>query len=201
MREKILHKASELFITLGVKSVTMDDLAERMAISKKTIYDFYANKYELIKATTDFLFEKIMNQINSICVSESNSPIHNLFEINTFICNQLNEDNNTEYQLQKYYPEVYESLHVKKLGAVTEGITENIERGIKMGLYRKDIDIPTLARFYYNGTNTLKDQTIFPKEQYKISQLMHTFLIYHIRAISTPKGLKELENYLQKNSK
>jgi AcrR family transcriptional regulator len=200
MRDKILHKASELFLTLGVKSVTMDDLAERMAISKKTIYEFYANKYDLIKATTEFIFEKVICEIDGICNKDKQNPIQNLFEINQYIHQKLKEDNNTEFQLQKYYPDIYETLYEKKFNVVIEGITENLEKGIAMGLYRKDINIHVISRFYFNGTNTLKNPHIFPNEDYKVSELIHEYLVYFIRAIATPKGLKELEKYIKKNN-
>lgn len=198
MRDKILHKASELFLTLGVKSVTMDDLAERMAISKKTIYEFYANKYDLIKATTEFIFEKVICEIDGICNKDKQNPIQNLFEINQYIHQKLKEDNNTEFQLQKYYPDIYETLYEKKFNVVIEGITENLEKGIAMGLYRKDINIHVISRFYFNGTSTLKNPQIFPIEEYRVSELIHEYLVYFIRAIATPKGLKELEKYIKK---
>jgi AcrR family transcriptional regulator len=201
LKDKILHKAGELFITLGVKSVTMDDLAEKMAISKKTIYEFYPNKYDLIKATTEYLFEKIMDEINEICDKDKTSPIKNLFEINRYVNQRLNEDSNTEFQLQKYYPDIYAELSEKKFKVVIEGITENLEIGIDRGLYRKDIDIPTISRFYFIGQGTLKNRDLFPQDHFKLSQLVEQYLIYHIRAIATDKGIKKLENYLKKNDK
>lgn len=200
MRQKLLHKASELFLTLGVKSVTMDDLAENMAISKKTIYEFYANKYDLVKATTEFIFEKIMLEIEQICDEDNESSIKNLFAINKYVNKQLKEDINTEYQLQKYYPDIYAELSAKKFKVIIEGITENLEKGVENGLYRKDINIPMVARFYYIGHTTLKNKEIFPSEHYKLNNIVKQYLIYHIRAIATEKGIEELEKYLKNNT-
>jgi AcrR family transcriptional regulator len=200
VRDKILHTASQLFISMGVKSVTMDDIAERMAISKKTIYEFYENKYELVKATTFYLFENITNQIKSICDNHAECPIVNLFEINIFLREQLKDDNSPVlYQLKKYYPEIYEDLHLKKFAIITEGITENLERGIQLGLYREDINIPIIARFYYTGIDSINNNEIFPIDQFKSSHLTRSYLIYHIRAIATHKGIEELENYIKTN--
>lgn len=197
MKDKILHKASELFLTLGVKSVTMDDLAEKMAISKKTIYEFYTNKYDLIKATTEYLFEKVMCEIDSICDNDKESPIKNLFEINKYVNKQLKEDNNVEYQLQKYYPDIYAHISEKKYKVMIEGITENLEKGVEKGLYRKDTNIPMVARFYFIGHSTLKNRDLFPVEEFKHNYLVEHYLIYHIRAIATDKGIAELEKYLK----
>lgn len=200
MQNKILHTASELFLNLGFKSVTMDDIADKMAISKKTIYEYYENKTALIEATINFVFNRITKKIDKVCGSKSNeSPIKTLFNLNKLMQEHLNEQNAPEYQLQKYYPNIAQSLHEKKFTVITEGISENLERGIGLGLYRKDINIPIIARLYYISVSALKNSDIFQEGNYKIRDLMNTFLNYHIRAIVTSKGLKELENYLDKN--
>jgi len=202
MKQKILQTASKLFLSLGFKSVTMDDIAEKMAISKKTIYEYYQNKTALVKATTHFVFEQIHQKIDSICCEDCDtSPIHTLFHINNFMVKHLQEDNAPEYQLKKYYPKIAASLTEKKFTLMTEGITENLEKGIEQGLYRSDIDAPVIARIYYSSISTIKNSDIFPADTYKISQVMHTFLCYHIRAIATPKGNLELENYLKESKK
>lgn len=198
MREKILYTASELFLTMGVKSVTMDDIAQQMAISKKTIYEYYKNKTALVKATTHYVFEQIQHKIDSISCDEcERTPIHTLFHINDFMIKQFREDNAPEYQLQKYYPKIFKSLKEKRFKIITEGITENLENGIAIGVYRSDIDIPVIARLYYNSIVAIKSSDVFTSGEYKISQLMRIFTLYHIRAIATSKGLQELETILQ----
>jgi AcrR family transcriptional regulator len=198
MKEKILHTASEMFLALGFKSVTMDDVAQRLAISKKTIYEYYQSKTALVSATTHYVFEQIRQNIDRICCVDCNiSAIHNLFHIHHFIKSQITEDNAPEYQLQKFYPKIFDSLKIKKHKLITEGITENLERGIAQGIYRKDMDIPTIARLYYANTIAVRNTDIFPLDTYKVSQVMRTYLIYHIRAIATPKGIKELEIFLK----
>ncbi len=200
MREKILHTASGLFLNLGFKSVTMDDIADKMAISKKTIYEYYENKTELIEATINSIFTSIAKKIDKVCGANStDSPIKALFDLNKFMLEHINEENAPVYQLQKYYPKIAKNLHEKKFSVITEGISENLERGIVLGLYRKDINIPIIARFYYVSVSALKSSDIFQEGNYRIGELMNAFLNYHLRAIVTNKGLKELENYLDKN--
>ena len=84
MREKIIHKAAELYLTLGFKSVTMDDIANEMAISKKTIYVHFSNKTKLVEAVTFELFENICEGIDCIC-NASKNPIEELYEIKMFV--------------------------------------------------------------------------------------------------------------------
>jgi len=198
MEKRILETASQLFLTHGFKSVTMDEIASKMAISKKTIYEYYKNKITLIKATTHFVFERVSERINSICdTTNETSPIQTLFDIDRFLLECLKEDNVAEYQLQKHYPKIYKSLDEKKFTLITEGISENLERGIALGFYRDDINTPIIARFYYAGSISVKHSEIFSTESYKLPEIMHTYLLYHIRAIATPKGLIELDRIIK----
>jgi len=200
MRQKIVHTASELFLNLGFKSVTMDDIADKMAISKKTIYEYYENKTALIEATISYVFNQITKKIDKLCsVNSTDSPIKILFDLNKFMLEHINEENAPEYQLQKYYPKIAKNLYEKKFNVITEGISENLERGIALNLYRKDINIPIIARFYYVSVSALKNSDIFQEGNYEMGDLMNAFLNYHLRAIVTNKGLKELDNYLDKN--
>ena len=140
MRERILHKAAELFIALGVKSVTMDDLAQDLCMSKKTIYESFKNKYELIKATSEFVFENIKDRIDKLTENSEDSPIATLFKINLLVFEHFHDNKNIEYQLSKYYPEIYQNLFDKKFDIVINGITLNINRGKNMGLYRTNVN-------------------------------------------------------------
>jgi AcrR family transcriptional regulator len=199
MKNKILEKASELFLTFGVKTITMDEIAEKMAISKKTIYEHYKNKTDLVKASSHYIFERIASRINSICNDEKQiSPIKALFDIDALILECIDEDNTVEFQLQKYYPEISRSLYEKKFALITESVTENLERGIAMGLYRADLNIPVIARLYFTSSIAIKNSELFSHKDYKLSEIMHIYLVYHIRAIATKKGLKELELILKK---
>ena len=80
MREKIIHKAAELFLTLGFKSVTMDDISNDLGISKKTIYVHFENKTKLVEAVTFTIFDTVCEGIDCICNASIN-PIEELYEI------------------------------------------------------------------------------------------------------------------------
>ncbi len=200
MKNKILQTASQMFLSFGFKSVTMDDIAREMAISKKTIYEHYQNKKDLIRATTHFVFENVSNRINSICENKAEtSPIQALFDINDFLLDCLKEDNVAERQLQKHYPVISRSLNEKKFQLITEGITENLVHGIDLGFYRNDFDVSVIVRLYYAASIALKDPELFPHTTYKLPKMMHTALLYHIRGIATEKGLQELEQIMNKH--
>lgn len=197
MREKIINKAAELFLTLGFKSVTMDDIAHAMAISKKTIYVHFSNKTQLVEAVTFSLFENICVGIDCIC-DQSPNPIEELYDIKLFVMQHLkNEEASPQYQLKKYYPEIYEILKTKQFDKMQVSVKDSLINGIETGLFRTDIDVEFISRMYFNGMTGIKDETIFPKEIFNnMEYLMESYLEYHLRAIVTDKGLNILNKFI-----
>ncbi len=197
MRDKILEKSTELFLNLGFKSVTMDEIAGSLGVSKKTIYKYFSNKTELIDAVTDFMFTSICDGIDIICDQKMN-PIDELFNIKRFVMQHLKDEKSSpQYQLQKYYPKIYQSLKEKQFQVMHESIIENLDRGIEMELFRTSINKEFIARIYFNGMVGIKDKDIFPLNNFSMNELMNLYLEYHLRGISTEKGIKRLENQLQ----
>ena len=151
MKEKILHKATDMFLNYGFKSVTMDDIANGMGISKKTIYTHYSNKTKLVEECTNTLFEFISNGIDQICALEKN-PIKELYEIKKFVMMHLKDEKSSpQYQLQKYYPKIYEVLKVKEYKVMSVCVVENIKKGLSLGIYRPNLNVDFVSRIYYSG--------------------------------------------------
>ncbi|WP_299112403.1 TetR/AcrR family transcriptional regulator [uncultured Winogradskyella sp.] len=199
MREKIIHKSSDLFLTLGFKSVTMDDIANEMGISKKTIYVHFSNKTKLVEAVTFHLFDTICDGIDEICESAPN-PIEELYSIKMYVMQHLkSEKASPQFQLKKYYPKIYEGLKSKQFEKMHESVSESLENGIESGVFRSNIDVEFIARLYFNGMTGIKDETIFPREHFNMEYLMESFLEYHLRAIVTEKGFKILNQFITKN--
>lgn len=199
MREKILEIASEMFLNLGFKSVTMDDIANEMGISKKTIYQHFENKTKLVEATTDYVFHFVCEGIDCIR-AENNNPIAELFQINTFIKQLLkNEKASPQHQLQKYYPKIYKKLDENKFLNIHKCVISNLKKGIEMGLYRDSINPEIIGRFYFLGATGIKDQDLFPLDNYTPNELVDLFLEYHLRGIVTKKGEKELIKHINQN--
>ena len=196
VREKILHKATDMFLTYGFKSVTMDDIANTMGISKKTIYTYYKNKTKLVEASTLYLFETISQ---GICVIQEQEvdAIAELFGIRTVVMQHLKDEKSSpQYQLQKYYPNIYGMLQKRQFDVVKDCIQENIDKGIREGHYRPDISRDFVAKIYFACLMALKDSQLFPIDQYAQKDLMNLYLEYHIRAIVTLEGLKILETII-----
>ena len=196
MKDKILLSASELFLNYGFKSVTMDDLANTLGISKKTIYLHFDNKTKLVEATTMYLFEMISQGIDHICSFEKN-PIEEVYDIKRFVMEHLKDEKSSpQYQLQKYYPNIFNTLKQKQFEIMQTCVIENLERGVALGLYRKTINTEVIARIYFSAMLALKDKDLFPLKQFSMNMLMDHYLEYHLRGICTEKGLEKLNQII-----
>lgn len=196
MKEKIIQKATELFINLGFKSVTMDDIASELGISKKTIYTHFNNKTALVKEVTLQVFEDISCSIDEIRGDEYN-PIEELYEVKNFIMKRLKDEKaSPQYQLQKYYPEIYNTLKMKHFEKMRECTVQNLQRGIDQGLYRKNLDIDFTSKIYFVGINGIKDEALYPIHEYPKIQLFESYLEYHLRGIVTKDGLETLNKFI-----
>jgi len=199
MKTKILEKSIEMFLNYGFKSVTMDDISEQLAISKKTIYTHYQNKTKLIEATTMAIFEVISTGIDAICELNKN-PIEELYIIKAFVMKHLKDEKSSpQYQLQKYYPQLFQTLKMKQFEVMKDCVVENLRKGVEQGLFRKEINLSFISRIYFVGITEIKDEETFPHSEFSPNSLLESFLEYHIRAIATEKGLKTLQNLLSKN--
>ena len=199
MREKIIYKSAELFLTLGFKSVTMDDIANEMGISKKTIYVHFKNKTKLVEAVTFNLFDTICSGIDCICDTSKN-PIEELYAIKMFVMQHLNNEKmSPQYQLKKYYPQIHEVLKNKQFEKMHESVRESLLHGVNTNLFRDTIDVDFISRMYFTGMTGIKDNMFFPPEDYTMDYLMESYLEYHLRAIVTANGMTILNNFTTKN--
>ena len=199
MREKIISTSEELFLSLGFKSVTMDDIANTIGISKKTIYAHFSNKTELVEVVTFSVLDHITEGIDKINAASVN-PIEELYEIKMFVMNYLkNERVSPQHQLKKYYPEIFERLKIKQFEKMHSSVENSLKMGMNTGLFRADIDIDFISRMYFNGMTGIRDISIFPENRFDKNYLFESYLEYHLRAIVTKTGLNLLNNYIKSN--
>jgi len=193
MQNEILIKAKELFLNHGFKSVTMDDLAKELGMSKKTIYQFYQDKTALVSAVTDHLFEHISTGITCICNGEKN-PIEEMFAIKEFSRSALQDEKSSpHFQLQRYYPKIFAVLVRKQFQTIQDCTQNNLKRGIELGLYRSDIDLAFVTRIFFAGFKAVRHEELFPSENFDKNKLFNLHLTYHLRGIATPKGVEIID--------
>lgn len=195
MKEKIIKKAGELFLKLGFKSITMDDIAGEMCISKKTIYKYFCNKEILVEESTNYMHKEIHGTINTILELNLNAIAEN-FKIREMFSEmfQSSVDSSPIYQLKKHYPEIYEKVMLREINECSMWFRQNIVKGIENKLYRTDLDIDTYVKFYYTLIFSINENTSSEKESQRLEL---EALEYHTRAMATPAGIIELEKQLQ----
>lgn len=190
MDDKIIAKATDMFLKLGFKSVTMDDIAAEMGISKKTIYKYFINKEVLIEKATEAMHKQLHLKIEAI-MSQNHNPIRENFEIRKMFKGMFQSaDTSPLYQLKKHYPEIHQKTTCRELEDCFLFLRQNIDRGIYLGLYRKNLDIEKAIKFYYMLIFQINEETQSEKEA---QELELAVLEYHTRAIATDKGIRELE--------
>ena len=199
MKKNIILKATELFMKLGFKSVTMDDIAKEMGISKKTIYTHFNNKETIIGVVTDHVFETVCHDIDAICDLNQN-PIQELYAIKKRVMQYMQKEKaSPTYQLQKYYPTIYNNIKQRQFSYMQQCVVKNLNTGLEQDLYRKNIEVQFVARIYFNGITGIKEESLFPHTLFEGETLYEMYLEYHLRGIVTPKGRNILNQLIQSN--
>ena len=195
MKKNIINEAIPLFIQFGFKSVTIDDIAIKMGVSKKTIYAHFPKKVTLVETSVFMHFNNVFEKILNIS-KHSKDPIIGLYQIKKEALKHLsNEKNSPVYQLQKYYSSIYNKLQQMEFNTLGGMFSESLKKGIEMGLFRSEININFVTRIFFNGIRGINNVQLFPIEEYRIDQLLINFSEYHLRAICTPAGVEKLNIY------
>ncbi len=194
MKEKIINRAKEMFLKLGFKSITMDDIACDMCISKKTIYKYFSNKELLIEESTQLVHKEVRETIDTI-VAKNFNAIEENFQIRRMFKEMFKySETSPVYQLKRHYPEVYQKVVGYQIEICEGCFRDNILKGISEGLYRENIDVENYVKFYYTLIFSISENTALEKEA---NNLEHKALEYHTRAMATLAGIIELEKQLQ----
>ncbi len=197
VKHQILNKAESLFMRYGIKSVTMDDLAREMGMSKKTLYQYVANKAELIENIFQLKIAE-EQQMMATYRKESADAIDEILKIARHVIRELRQFSPTVmYDLQKYYRGTYRQMEAYHTRHIIKIIRENIERGIKEGVYRSNLSPDILSKLYVAKSSLVADPELFPLHQYNIEQLFKEHIIYHLHGVASPKGLEVFEQYLK----
>lgn len=195
MKDKIIARATDMFLKLGFKSVTMDDIACDMCISKKTIYKYFSNKEQLIEEGTEIVHQNIHRLMDEV-VAKNFNAIEENFEMRKMFKEMFQSfDHSPAYQLKKHYPEIYEKMMKNEIEDCHSMFSQNIVKGIEQGLYRPEIDIEAATKFYYTLIFSINENTLLELDAYILEGKA---LEYHTRALATPKGIIELEKQLVK---
>ena len=195
--KSILLKVHELYMKYGIKSITMDDVAREMGISKKTLYQFVSDKDDLVGK---FIDNEIIIRQEEICkcFRIGFNAIEELFEISIFM-NKIMRDQNpaTEYDLKKYYPHHHQKIVKARREGIYNYILLNLKKGKKEGLYREEMNNEIIARLYLSRSESIHINDLFTIEEFTSIKLFIELLTYHIRGIATDKGIMILDKKIK----
>lgn len=187
---RILEKVKELYHRNGIKSVTMDDVANHLGISKKTIYNYFKDKEDLVRQVLLLEQERGSIILEGILKKKLNS-IEELSEIYTMINDFFREYNSSmEYDIRKYYRDIYTWVKEARRKWMYEAMYNNMNRGKREGLYRKDLDTSIIARLHVAQTENLINNDVFSMEELTSSKVFREIFIYHLRGILSQKGME-----------
>lgn len=191
--QTIIAQAYTVFMQNGIKNVSMDDLCKRMGISKKTLYKYVENKADLLVKIGTYIQGMISTRLEQLKQMELNA-IDVLLEMS-----RISTDNHMQinpyitYEIRKFYPSVYDSYFCNKKEVIIKSIMENLDKGIKEGLYRQDLNKEIVAHLYFKKIeefHTLEGEDL---RNFSYSKIFEVMFENHIRGIANKKGTEYFE--------
>ena len=196
---RILDGTAKIFWKLGIKSVTMDDVATRQGISKKTLYQYVTDKNDLVDRVLKHLSFCYKCDIDAVRAGKDQNAIDESYAITTTVAGQLQGIHpSVHFDLEKYHPVAFRNMVENKQREIHECITDNMARGIREGLYREDLNIPMIASIYIARFDMVFDGELFPPDKFNMHDVHWELFRYHVRGIASKKGLDYLEKKLTK---
>lgn len=196
-QKNILSKVRELYMKYGIKSITMDDVARELSISKKTLYQFVTDKDDLVGKFIDNEIALRQEEVCK-CFNVKFNAIEELFEISIFMNKFMRDQNSvTEHDLKKYYPHHYQKTVKTRRDLMYNYILFNLRKGKEEGLYREDMNEEVIAKLYLSRSENIPFNELFTVEEYTSLKLFVELITYHVRGIATKKGINVLEKKIK----
>lgn len=192
-KENTVPAITELFMKNGIKSMTMDDIARELSVSKKTLYKFVDNKHDLVKQCAIHRECQHIDHVEAI-MSKNLNAIDEMYEITDFVIKMLLDIHpSIFYDLEKYYPEAFKSFNEFKGEFISKCIVENINKGIKEELYRNDANPQLIGYFYSNLIDAVLQSQHSKDCNEDIPRVQVEAFRYHMRGIASEKGFQYLK--------
>lgn len=202
VKERILTKAADLFMRYGIRSITMDEIASQLGISKKTIYQFFTDKDDMVSAVIDLEIKRNENECMQFknnaadAVQEIFLAVEDLDEMLKYMNPLL------LYDLEKHHPRAFIKLKEYKYQFLYQAILDNLRRGINEGGYRTDFQLDIVAKNRIESSFLIFNPDLFPHTRYKMSEVNFELAMVFLHGITTAKGKKLIEKYtIERNKK
>lgn len=200
-KERILLKAEEMFMQFGIRSVSMDDIANQLGMSKKTLYQYFTDKDELVEAVVDDHIKEI--QLDCLnCRKDATNAIHEIFIMMERIMEEFSNMNPMLlYDLEKFHYKAYQRFRDHKDKFLLQIIRDNIEWGIKEELYRPDINIDVMSKYRIESMMIPFNVTVFPPGKYNLGTTSEMIIENFTYGLATIKGHKLIHKYNEQRQK
>lgn len=193
-KKEIVETTFGLMMKYGIRSVSMDDIAKAIGISKKTIYQHFANKQELINSVIESQIESDVRDITMI-VDKSENALDEIILMARHILAFLREMSpSMVYDLKKYYNKEWHVVDDHFNDFVYSVVKKNIQRGVSEGFYLSDLNADVISRLYVLQCQSVTDQEYFPGKDYIRTELYKVLVKYHLRALINEKGREYLKH-------
>jgi TetR/AcrR family transcriptional regulator, cholesterol catabolism regulator len=198
IKERIIAKAREQFFRYGVKSVTMDDIAGELGISKKTIYQHFEDKDAIVHQLMLSEMEQDKCEWEAL-EGSSNNVIEKIVKSMDIIRHAFAEINPSAFfDIKKYHPKTWELFQEHKQNFIMESVRKELLQGIEQGVFRAEIKVEILARMRMEQIEMGFDPHLFPPGKFSLIEVELTMLDHFIRGILTPKGLEVYQEFMHK---
>jgi len=199
MEEKKLREIGEMFMTYGVRSVSMDDIARHLSISKKTLYLHFKDKNELVKVITESFIDERQAEYDDATEKASNA-IEELYLMSICLRKHFSEINpSLIFDLKKFHKDAWDVFVDYEHITVYESIKNNLIKGVDEGYYRKDFDVKVLAKLRVEQVHMSFDPHVFPKDEFDFTEVQVQMFDHFVYGVLTEKGRKLYEKYKQEN--
>ena len=200
-RERIATKAEELFMQYGIRSVSMDDIANNLGMSKKTLYQYFADKDDLVDAVVEAHITRMQEDCGS-CRQESKNAIEEVFLSIDRILVEFNNMNPTLlHDLEKFHFRAYQRIRTHKEKFLMQLVRDNMEWGMREGLYREDLDVEVLCRFRIESMMVPFNVGLFPPSRFSLSRTSEIIIEHFIYGLSTLKGHRLIQKLKEQRQK
>ncbi len=193
LRHKIKEEASILFFKSGIRKVTMEDIAIKMGISKRTIYETIKNKDELISICLQGLSENYKKRHLEIKANSANVIEHIITAMKKGIIEFTSINPLFFKDLKKYYPEHYAKFFIEQSDKIYTGIYNNLSDGMEEGIFRQDIEKKIVAEIFLVQLITVSNKNRFNDQKYNYPDVIQNLIINFLRGISTQKGIATID--------
>lgn len=200
INERIVLQASEMFIKSGIKAITMDDISNETGVSKRTIYEIFSDKDDLLRSCIGHMDEKFRQEKEEARLESKNiiDLVFNFIKIGVKAINIINPLFNSD--LKKYHYRIWKETYRISSEMHRTHIQKVIRQGIDERVFRNNIDVEIVGMLLSEQLRIMSDEAIFPSVRFSKAVVFENIVINFFRGIATKKGLDLIEKYLEKEA-